>query len=157
MSEVNNDAATVEVTESAQTQETDWKAEARKWEQRAKENKSAAEKLAELEEASKSAEQKQSEELAALKAKVSDFETRDQIAAWKTEITSGSHISPALLRGSTREELETHFKELQAAIPASTEQAAVQRFTIPSEGNSPALALNGDGLEQALKNALGIQ
>jgi hypothetical protein len=29
-------------------EETDWKAEARKWEQRAKENKTAAEKLAEI-------------------------------------------------------------------------------------------------------------
>lgn len=34
--------------------ETDWKAEARKWEQRAKENKTAADKLAELEAANKS-------------------------------------------------------------------------------------------------------
>ena len=45
--------------------ETDWKAEARKWEQRAKENKSAAERLAEIEESKKSELEKVTERIAA--------------------------------------------------------------------------------------------
>jgi predicted DNA binding CopG/RHH family protein len=44
--------------EQAAKSETDWKAEARKWEQRAKENLSAKEKLTALEEASKTEAQK---------------------------------------------------------------------------------------------------
>jgi hypothetical protein len=44
--------------------EPDWKAEARKWEQRAKENTAAAKKLAEIEEANKTEAQKQAERLA---------------------------------------------------------------------------------------------
>lgn len=50
--------------EAPAVKETDWKAEARKWEERAKANNSAAERLAEIEEASKSAEQKAAERLA---------------------------------------------------------------------------------------------
>lgn len=54
MDESTNSAAQVEETEQAQPteekHETDWKAEARKWEKRAKENKDAADELAQLKE-----------------------------------------------------------------------------------------------------------
>lgn len=59
--------------------EPDWKAEARKWEQRAKENKTAADKLAELEAANKSEIEKANDratkaeaEVASLPAKVAE-------------------------------------------------------------------------------------
>ena len=48
--------------------ETDWKAEARKWEQRAKENKTAAERLAELESANKSEIERATEKATAAEA-----------------------------------------------------------------------------------------
>jgi hypothetical protein len=48
--------------------DTDWKAEARKWEERAKANKGAAERLAEIEDANKSEVQKAAERAAALEA-----------------------------------------------------------------------------------------
>ena len=54
MDESTNSAAQVEDTEQTQPteekHETDWKAEARKWEKRAKENKDAADELAQLKE-----------------------------------------------------------------------------------------------------------
>lgn len=165
MSEALIGTTTLEVNESAQISEPDWKtkyeetiAESRKWEQRAKENKSAAEKLAELEEASKTAEQKQAERLAELESQVSEYKTRDQVNEWKTEIVKDSHIAASLLRGSTREELESHFIELKSAIPDPTVQGdpAATRYTIPTEGSAPSMALNGDGIENALKKALGI-
>jgi len=46
--------------------DTDWKAEARKWQKRAQENFGAAEKLAKLEDAEKSAEQRLTEQIQAL-------------------------------------------------------------------------------------------
>jgi hypothetical protein len=52
-------------TEEQAKSETDWKAEARKWEQRAKENSSAAEKLAQIEESKKSELEKVTERIAA--------------------------------------------------------------------------------------------
>lgn len=50
--------ATDQPAVEAPAQELDWKAEARKWEQRAKENAPAVKRLAEIEQASMSAEQK---------------------------------------------------------------------------------------------------
>jgi membrane protein involved in colicin uptake len=56
--------------------EPDWKAEARKWESRAKENKGAAERLAEIEEANKSAEQKAAERLAVAEKAAAEAEAK---------------------------------------------------------------------------------
>lgn len=157
-----SESVTVEpaVTEGppAQEETTDWKAEARKWEQRSKENKAAADKLAAFEDSQKTEAQKTADLLAALQAENAGFKQRDQLATWATEITKDSHVPAGLLRGSTQEELLAHFDALKTAIPATQEPTpTVARFTIPTEGTSPTpLALNGDGIEEALKNALGI-
>lgn len=95
--------------------------------------KAKAQQLAGLEEAAKTAEQKQAEELEALRSRVTEFETRDQISGWKSEIVKDSHIAANLLRGSTREELEQHFQELSAAIP------------VPNSTPAPAQAVAGVG------------
>ena len=90
---------------------TDWKVEARKWEQRAKENSKAAERLAEIEEASKTAEQKAAERLAALEkenAGLKASQLRSDVAVEK-----GLPAKLAkFLQGSTREELEASAAEL---------------------------------------------
>lgn len=65
--------------------ETDWKAEARKWEQRAKDNKSAAEQLATLEESQKTESEKLAERLAEAKTEA------DQIPE-KVASTLKSHL-----------------------------------------------------------------
>jgi hypothetical protein len=56
--------------------EIDWKAKAREWEKRAKDNKSAADRLAEIEEASKSEAQKAADRLAAAERKAVEAEAR---------------------------------------------------------------------------------
>lgn len=58
------------------TPETDWVAEARKWEQRAKENKSAADRLKALEDEKKSTEQRAAEREAAAEKRAVDAEAR---------------------------------------------------------------------------------
>ena len=69
-------AAPAPATDAPKVDETDWKAEARKWEQRAKENTTAAKKLAEIEEASKTAEQKAAERLAAAEKAATEAEAK---------------------------------------------------------------------------------
>lgn len=100
---------TTEPAEAPAVQETDWKSEARKWEQRAKANKAeadanreAAARLAEIEEAQKSAEQKQQEALAAAQAEVAELRS----VALRAEVAAAKGVPVGLLTGATREELE---------------------------------------------------
>lgn len=126
---------------STPAQETDWKAEARKWEQRAKENSAAQKRLAELEEASKTELQKALERAEAAEKKVAGFETRDQVAAWAKDIVKDSPVPADALRGTTQEELQAHFEQLKALIPTSeqqpTQKGAVGPY-VPTEGTTPA-------------------
>jgi len=60
----------------APAQDTDWKAEARKWEQRAKANKDAAARLQQLEDAQKSEQEKLTEKLSATEKRAAEAELR---------------------------------------------------------------------------------
>src|SRR5690606_1092029 len=82
-------------------------------------NANAATKLAEIEEASKTEAQKQAEHVAALEAKVREYETREQIAAWKAEVSEATGVPAAALAGSTREEIEAHAATLKPLIEAA--------------------------------------
>lgn len=151
-------AEAVEATEpvEAPAQEIDWKAKARDWEKRAKENKAAADKLAELEEAKKSETQKLQEQLAALQEQNATAErdrARLSVIA-KHGIPEEYHD---LVHGSDAEALEASAAKVKSLITANAQAPeGSASFVIPSEGNSPSLALNGDGIESALRKALGI-
>lgn len=131
----------------------DWKAEARKWETRAKENTEAAKRLAELEEASKTEEQKRAEQLAELQARVAQYETREQVAKWKSEVEATTGVPAAALAGSTKEEIEAHAATLKPLI-AQSQPARPQPLIVPAEGKTP-MALNSSRLEESLKKAVG--
>ena len=129
---------------------TDWKAEARKWEARAKENSKAADRLAEIEEANKSAEQKAAERLAAAEARAAELETK----AVRAEVAAEKGVPVALLNGTSREDLEAAADALLAfrgeAKPATPKPD-------PSQGTSSSVhALNGDPLLDSLMSKLGI-
>lgn len=148
-------AATTETTtEAAPAQETDWKAESRKWEARAKENTKAAERLAQIEEASKTEAQKLAERAeaaeAALAAKQKEADRLAVIA--KHSIPADYHD---LVRGSDAAELEAAATKV-ASLIASSATPARTRVVVSGEGASAALPLNGDGLEQALRAKLNI-
>lgn len=125
----------------------DWEAEAannlaesRKWEARAKENKEAAEELAKLREAQKSEEEKRAEREAEKDRELAAYKLRDQVAEWSTEIVKDSHIPASALRGSTREELEAHFKDLSALIPKPADEPVKKAsFIIHDDGGQPAI------------------
>lgn len=144
-----------EVPAETPAQETDWKAEARKWEARAKENNSAAQKLAEIEESKKSETQKLQEQLTALQERAASAERdRERLAVIaKHGIPEDYHD---LVHGTDAESLAASAAKVQALITANAQPQSEASYVIPSEGNSPSLALNGDGIESALRKALGI-
>lgn len=143
--------------ETTPAQETDWKAEARKWEARAKENSDAAKRLAEIEEASKTAEQKAAERLAELEATVKGYEAEKQIAAWKAEVAEATGIPAAALAGSSKEELEAHAETLKPLITPTDEKKAAIGPYVPPEGSAPSGALGsttGDMFAEAVEAAI---
>lgn len=98
--------------------------------------KAAASRLAEIEEANKTEEQKRAERIAELESKVTQYETREQLAAWKAEVAEATGVPAAALAGSTKEEIEAHAETLKPLIAQpNTQQQAAQ--TVPTIGNQP--------------------
>lgn len=75
--------------------ETDWQVEARKWEQRAKENKDAAKRLAEIEEANKTEVQKATDRATAAEQRATVAEQ----TALKTRIAAEMNVPIEVLHG----------------------------------------------------------
>lgn len=128
--------------EAPAASETDWKAEARKWESRAKENAEAAKRLAEIEESAKTEAQKQAEKLAEYEAKVKEYETREQIAAWKAEVAEASGVPAVALAGSTKEEIEAHAETLKPLIGQQAAAEPPKPGVVPTIGNTQATTPN---------------
>lgn len=132
MTEVAQEAPQGTPDVEPQEDKTDWKAEARKWESRAKENNTAAQKLAQLEEESKSELQKAIDRASAAELALADREAetlRLTIAA--RHGISGDHLD--LLSGSTEDELEAKAKKIASLI---TDSAPTDPFpkADPSQG-----------------------
>lgn len=111
--------------------------------------KAKAAKFAEWEESQKTASQKAIDRAEAAEKRAAELETRTV----RAEVAAAKGIPAELLTGSTREELEASAD----ALIAFKGDPQPQRLYIPSEGGQPALALNGDGIEAALRNKLGIK
>lgn len=113
--------------------ETDWKAEARKWEARAKENSGAATRLAELENAKKTEAEKTAERLTAAERKAADAE----LSALRLDVAldkapDGMAVAQVRklarrLSGSTREEMEADAAELFADFAPKPKPTADSR------------------------------
>lgn len=147
---------TPDVPGDVSAQEIDWKAKSREWEKRAKENKAAADKLAELEESKKSETQKLQEQLAEYQSRAATAERdRERLAVIARHGIPEEYQD--LVQGEG-EALEASAAKVKSLIQANTQQPqGSASFVIPDEGGSPNLALNGDGIEAALRNALGIR
>lgn len=106
-------------TEDTKTTEIDWKAKAREWERRAKDNKAAADKLAEIEEANKSEAQKSADRLALAEKAAEDARreaVRFKIAA-KFQITDED--ADLFLTGTDEESLTKQAERLAARSEAA--------------------------------------
>lgn len=114
--------------------------------------KSKASKFDELEEAKKTEAQKLTERAEKAEAQLAELQTAAQLSTWKTQVSEATGVPANVLAGSTLEELTAHGEQLATLIAPSTPQ----RTVIPSGNETETLALNGDGLEDSLKRALGI-
>lgn len=127
MSEENmetEESAEVETaTEEPQGSETDWKAEARKWEKRAKDSlqyKDAAEKWEEYEKSLKPAQERLAEENAELKNKAQAA----HVQLLKYEVAKEKELpieAVSILAGNSREELEEAADALMNLIATQSE------------------------------------
>lgn len=99
-------------TPAPPAQETDWKQEARKWEERAKSNKSA---LDEVTGKFTSADSKRAE----LATKLETYEAEKERATLVSEVAEAAKVPASALRGTTREELEAHAAVLAELIKPS--------------------------------------
>ena len=144
--------------ENAPAQETDWQAEARKWEARAKSNKAAADKLSEIEESKKTEIQKATERAEQAERQLQELERE------RNRLTViAKHGIPEdyqdLIKGDSDEELAASAEKVKALIDSATQRQGAEQasYVIPAEGGAPtALPLNGDGIESSLRKALGI-
>ena len=127
--------ATTDPAAAPAEDKTDWKAEARKHEQRAKENKAAADELANLKASQLTEAQKAEQALAEAQAELAKYKKRDEVAGWAKQIAKDSPVPPDALRGSTREELEEHHTQLASLL---TGKAPTPAKTATPPGKSPA-------------------
>lgn len=114
-----------------------------------------AKQLDEITEAQKTEAEKAAEERAKLERENAELKVanlRAEVAEAKSDPAKGLVIPASLLTGSTREEIEASADQL---IKFRGEKP--QRADVPAEGGAPALPLNGDGLEAALKKKLGVK
>lgn len=123
----------------AKVEEIDWKAKAREWERRAKENKSAADELAQIRESQKSEAERATDALAAVKAEAESARAellRYQVAA-KHGITDAEDIS-LFLTGSDEETLTKQATRLAERSSADGKPRAPKPD--PNQGRSGAAA-----------------
>lgn len=99
-----------EPTATPTAPEVDWKAKSREWEKRAKENKAAADRLAELEESQKTEAQKLADRLAAAEQRAAAAETKVE----RARIAAEKGVPADLLVGDTTEALEAFADQLVA-------------------------------------------
>ena len=128
------------------TPEVDWKAKAREWERRAKENKSAAEELNALKEAQKSEEQRLAERLADAEAKAHAAEMK----ALRAEIAQAKGVPASLLTGSTEEEMNSSADALLAFRGESATPRAPKPD--PNQGRGGALNVSTEQMFAAFMN-----
>lgn len=126
-----------------EAKEIDWKSEARKHEQRAKDNaakakanEGAAQRLAEIEDANKSEIEKVAARAEAAEKRAAELEAK----SIRSDVALAKGVPAALLTGSTQEELEA---SADALIEFRGEQQAPS-LHVPNEGKSPTKQPNSE-------------
>ena len=147
--EVNNETIN---DDAAQQTETDWKAQAKKWEARAKENfafKSDAEKYREYLESQKTEDEKRAEELSRTRLELEELRTE----TLKKDVALEKNIPTKVIKyltGTTREELEASADDILSAFAESAKPNAKPN---PEQGK-PNGNTDSDGLVSFLEQNL---
>lgn len=123
MAEEVKDGTVDESAEELQSTEdsTDWKAEARKWEKRAKENADKAKKFEEYEEANKSEFEKLTERNKKLEEELSGIKSREERNKLAQEISKDTGVPADLIVGTTEDEMREFAEKIKEyATPKSS-------------------------------------
>lgn len=143
--------------EASETKEIDWKAEARKHEQRAKDNaakakanEAAAQRLAELEAANQTEAEKTAAKLADAEKRAAELELK----ALRAEVANAKGVPAALLSGSTQDELEESAEAL-IAFRGEQKQAPSSSAIGRANGDATTTATPGDLFAAHLATQLG--
>lgn len=105
--------------------------------------KKKAEQFDAAQEAAKSDLQKAQDRADAAEKKAAEFEARQQVAVWAKEIVKDSKVPADALRGSTKEDLQAHFNQLNALVtPTDPKKGAVGPY-VPGEGAATTGAVGG--------------
>ena len=127
--------------------------EAAKYRTEAKSNAEAAKRLAELEEAQKTAEEKAAERLAEAERRAAELEAKATVA----EIAASSNIPADILTGP-RDRTPEAVQEFADRLSGFLDERGKPRTPRPDPiQGQKTLALNGDGIESALRAKLGIR
>ena len=97
--------------------EIDWKAESRKWESRAKENKGAADELARLKEAEKSEFEREHDAREKAEGELRQLRHERDVAQWAADVSKDTGVPASVLRGDTLEELQSHAQQIKGSMP----------------------------------------
>jgi len=124
-------------TPAPPAQEIDWKAEARKWEERAKGNKSALDELTGKYTVADS-------ERTDLAAKLQAFESEKERASLVSAVAKDKNVPADALRGTTREELEAHADQLAELFKPSGP-------VIPGQERTPGIVQDSPNREAVRK------
>lgn len=127
---------------------TDWKAEARKWERRSKENADKAKAYDELQEQSKSELQKAREEAADYKRQVEDLNAKAELAETRAKVAKETGVPAELVFGADEDEMAANAK----ALAAWGKPSSAPRTSRPGKFSADA----GDGRDAA-RRALARQ
>lgn len=109
-------------------------------------------KLREYEDRDKSEEQKRQEERDRLARELAEL----TLAKNRAEVSASSSVPVDVLAGPASESADDILAFAQKLIAWRGEQSP-PRLHVPTEGAQTNIALNGDGIESALKSALGIR
>jgi len=112
-------------------------------------------KLKEYEDRDKSEEQKTLDRIAAAEKRAQDLE----LTANRATVAATSAVPMEVLAGpksGSQEDIQAFADALIAWRGEQVQEPVEREYSIPAAGRRPDLALNGDGIESALKNALGI-
>ena len=107
---------TTETPDDDATTGTDWKAEARKWEARARANHAAVDELAALKKTSAEEAEAHAKALKDAQDRIAGYEHRDQVHGWKQAAAKAAGVPLDALRGDTEEEITAHAEVLKGLM-----------------------------------------
>lgn len=140
-------------SQDASTDTTDWKAEARKWESRAKKSKAAQDELEKLKQAQMTEQQKAQAKIAKLQKELDARDAAAQQATWRSQVAKDSKLPLDLvnvLHGSTLEELQAAAKVANEFVhPAPQLPVAPHGDKQPESQSNDMSAFVGQLFDQA--------